>query len=92
MKIPLALAAVAALVVFSPLALAQTSHPRQSADYAEQRVEGGTVVTFPGDQVQGEANDPYMGLVRRPPPVLRAGLIRPRMNFVQELLKSVENL
>jgi len=34
----------------------------------------------------------YGGVVTRPPSVIKNLLIRPRMNFVPELLKSVENL
>jgi hypothetical protein len=58
----------------------------------EQRVDGNQVVTFPGDPLPGDQNSAYGFTVRRPPGVIRALLIRPRMNFVSELLKSVENL
>jgi len=63
-----------------------------TADYTEQRVGGDQVVTFPGDTLPGDNNSAYGFTVRRPPGVLRANLIRPRVNFVSELLKSVENL
>lgn len=101
-------AALAAMMLTSTLAAAQTPGktappapaPGAAAaptttitkEYVEQRVDGGQVVTFPGDDLPGDASDPYMGLVRRPPQVMRALLIRPRMNFVSELLKSCENL
>lgn len=61
-------------------------------DYTEQRLEGNQVVTFPGDELPGEGMSYYGDTVRRPPGVLRAGLVRPRLNFVPELLKTVENL
>lgn len=49
-------------------------------------------MTFGGDPLSGDAESFYGFEVRRPPGVLRQGLIRPRVNFVSELLKSVENL
>ena len=61
-------------------------------DYTQQQLDGAQVVTFTGDQLPGDTLDPYGGIVRPPPGVLRAQLIRPRLNFVSELLKSVENL
>jgi hypothetical protein len=93
MKIRLVSAAVLAVLSTSALAAAQPAQPAQrGSDYTEQKVDGGTVVTFPGDQLPGDASDPYYGIVRVPPRALRAGLIKPRMNFVPELLKSVEHL
>ena len=63
-----------------------------TADYTEQSVGGDQVVKFAGDELAGPAN-PYYGPSIRPlPGVTRVGLIRPRVNFVSELLKSVENL
>jgi hypothetical protein len=89
MKIGLVSTAVVALFTLSQPALAQvTSTP----DYVEQRVDGNQVVTFPNDALKGDENSAYGFTIRRPPGVLRAGLIRPRVNFVSELLKSVENL
>ena len=63
-----------------------------TADYTEQQVDGGQVVTFPGDELPADLGGPYGDMIRRPPGVLRVGLVRPRLNFVSELLKSVENL
>ena len=76
----------------APPATAAPTHVTVTKDYIDQDVAGGQVVTFPGDELPGDLNDPYGGLVRSPPRVLRQGLIRPRMNFVPELLKTVENL
>jgi hypothetical protein len=89
--------AVSALVLFVDVcAVAQPSRsPGASvttADYTEWNVSGDQVVTFTGDELAGVSNGPYGDLVRRPPGVARAGLIRPRMNFVTELLTTVENL
>ncbi len=86
-------AAFAGVLFAAPPAFAQGGAPTAPApEYVEQRVEGNQVITFPGDPLVGDLNSAYGFTIRRPPAVLRAGLIRPRVNFVSELLKSVENL
>ncbi len=60
--------------------------------YSEARVEGGSVVTFEKDSIAGGGPSALGDTIRRPPGAIRVGLIRPRFNFVPELLKSVENL
>ncbi len=95
MKIGLASALATAALALSPTVLAQGLAPtarHTTADYTEQIVGGDQVVTFPGDTLPVDTNSAYGFTIRRPPGVLRAGLIRPRVNFVSELLKSVENL
>jgi len=74
------------------VAPAATTITTTTSEYVEQRTEGNQVVTFGGDSLPGDANSAYGFTIRRPPTILRAGLIRPRVNFVSELLKSVENL
>ena len=72
---------------------ATTTTTTATKDYTEQRTVGGDqVVSFPGDELPGDVNSAYGFTIRRPPGVLRANLIRPRVNFVSEMLKSVENL
>lgn len=91
---------VGVVVLAAGMTLAQTAgaqgrgstHAVSSAGYTSRDVAGGQVVEFPGDELPGDGLNPWGDLVRRPPRVLRAGLVRPRMNFVPELLKSVENL
>ena len=63
-----------------------------TADYTEQSVGGDQVITFTGDELPAPANGFDGGVIRPLPGVIRLGLIRPRVNFVAELLKSVENL
>lgn len=102
MKIGLMTAAATAALALSTTVSAQGTAPAKegaaasttitTSDYTEQRLEGNQVVTFPGDPLPGDTNSAYGFTLRRPPGVLRAGLIRPRVNFVPELLKSVENL
>jgi hypothetical protein len=64
----------------------------RTAEYTEQSLDGDQVVKFTGDELVGVGNEAYGTVIRRPPGVTRCGLIRPRMNFVADLLKSVENL
>lgn len=95
MKIGLVSAVTMVTLALSSTAFAQapTSPPATSTpDYTESRVDGSQVVTFGGDPLRGDDNSAYGFSMRAPPRVLRAGLIRPRVNFVMELVKSVENL
>lgn len=73
-------------------ATAPTTHVDTTAGYTEQSVDGSQVVEFTGDPLKGDENSAYGFTMRSPPRVLRALLIRPRVNFVSELVKSVENL
>lgn len=92
MKIGLISAVALCALALCTTASAQAPAPR-TADYTEQRTVGGDqVVSFPGDELPGDVNSAYGFTIRRPPGVLRANLIRPRVNFVSEMLKSVENL
>lgn len=75
-----------------PDASKTTSTTVKTADYTEHSVAGDQVVTFTGDELPGELSGAYGGTIRPLPGAARVGLIRPRMNFVPELLKSVENL
>ncbi len=102
MKIGLVSAALVATLALSQASFAQssaasaasaaTTTTTRTSEYVEQRTEGSQVVTFGGDPLAGDPNSAYGYTIRPAPRVLRAGLIRPRANFVSELLKSVENL
>ena len=101
MKIGLFSAAAVAALALSTTAFAQapattptppTTTTTTTSDYTETRTEGSQVISFGIDRLDGDPNSAYGFTMRRPPGVLRAQLIRPRMNFVSELLKSVENL
>jgi len=94
MKIGLVGAALAVLLC-SSAAYAQEPTPKKNVvtkEYSEQQLEGNQVVTFGDDKLLTAEGGPYGDTIRPPPRVLRVGLIRPRANFVPELLKSVENL
>ena len=89
----LAFATTASAQAPAPAATASPASTTVTKDYTEQRTVGGDqVVSFPGDELPGDVNSAYGFTIRRPPGVLRANLIRPRVNFVSEMLKSVENL
>jgi hypothetical protein len=78
----------AVVLSFAGTASAQPRTP----DYVEQKVGGDQFVKFTGDELAAAPGGPYGDIIRPFPGVIRAGLIRPRVNFVSELLKSVENL
>jgi hypothetical protein len=89
------LSATAALLVLGSSETAQAQAPKttiKTAEYSEQNVNGDQVVKFTGDELAAATDGPYGNILRRLPGVIHAGLIRPRVNFVPELLKSVENL
>ena len=67
----------------------QTVHTN---DYVDQSIAGDRVITFSTDGLDAGGPSIFGFTMRRPPGVVRVGLIRPRVNFVAELLKSVENL
>lgn len=53
---------------------------------------GDQVVRFTGDELAAPRGGYYGDTIRPLPGTIRLQLIRPRLNFVPELLKSVENL
>ena len=83
--------ALATLTLVLPSSAAYAD-PTPAAGYSEARVEGGQVVTFGNDDLRGGGPSALGDTIRKPPGAVRVGLIRPRYNFVPELLKSVENL
>lgn len=99
MKTATALACATCLVaglISAPPARAQAPVQRatttKTADYTEQITGGDQVVRFTGDELVGPSGAPVGGTIVRSPGVMRVGLLRPRLNFVTELLKTVENL
>jgi hypothetical protein len=84
----LMLAAIFALV---PLARRASADPPPQG-FTEQRTRAGASVVFTDDTALGAAFSPYDGLVKGPPRAARMMLLRPRVEFVSELIKSVEKL
>jgi len=71
----------------------KTTRTTRTADYTEQKdVTGDQVVKFTGDELAGGNGSPSSTLIIRTTGPARVPLIRPRLNFIPELLKSVENL
>jgi hypothetical protein len=64
----------------------------ETADYTEQSLSGEQVIKFTGDELAAPPGGPYGDTIRPAPGPVKVGLIRPRLNFIPELLKSVENL
>jgi hypothetical protein len=89
---------LAAAIVTLTQAAAARPTPRKpttttkTASYVEERIEGDQVVIFTGDELPVDGRGAYGDTIRRPPGILRQLLIRPRLNFVPELRKTVENL
>jgi len=99
MKLAISMTLAAAVSFIATNALAEepsakkTTQTHKTNDYTEQTsVAGDSVVTFSGDDLPADPRGAYGDIIRRPPGTIRVGLIRPRLNFVPELLKSVENL
>jgi hypothetical protein len=77
---------------FAQGAKAATTTTTTTGDYSENRTDGSAVVIFKEDGVAGGGANAFGGTILRPPGATRVGLLRPRFNFVSEMLKSVENL
>jgi hypothetical protein len=60
--------------------------------FVETRNDSGAAVIFDDDQALGTGLDPFADIVKAPPRAARMNLLRPRNNFVMEMLKSVENI
>jgi hypothetical protein len=69
-----------------PLAHAETS------GYQETAVGGDAKLIFKDDVMTAGGLDGTMSVVKAPTRALRSGLLRPRVEFVAELTKTVENL
>jgi hypothetical protein len=76
-------------------ASAQTTNGNASskpAPYIEKKGDAGSSVWFPDDNLATSGPSMYGDTIRRPPGVIRVGLLQPRVSFVPQMLKSVENL
>ena len=85
-----AVCAAAFTWLFASTALAQNT-PSQ-AGYVEQKVDSGQAVIFKDDAMQAGGLDPNGYIIRVRGAFWRTALLRPRLNFVPELLHSGENL
>jgi hypothetical protein len=90
-------AIAAAVLVTAPASAQPRPAPAAAASagsgYTErQDADGSQVIDFGNDLVVDGTLNIFGDVVKPPPLVTRAALIRPRMNFVPELITSVENL
>lgn len=99
MKLTVLGSTIAACLLFTLSASAQgqktpapTSSTTRTAYTEERSVTGDQVVKFTGDELAGGNGAPSSTLIIRTTGPARVPLIRPRLNFIPELLKSVENL
>jgi hypothetical protein len=84
---PLLAAGMASVCLFS------TSAARAvSPDYVDGIDKDGQRVVFRDDPMSAGDNDPNVGRVTVRPTAAHITLLRPRVHFVREMLKSVENL
>jgi len=101
MKLTALTSTMAALALFTLTGTAAAQAPKPApapvtttttSDYTEQEdLAGDQVVKFTGDELGGGGGSPSGLIAVRKGPI-RVPLIRPRLNFVSEMLKSVENL
>lgn len=73
------------LLVVAPMAFAQASAKASEGD-------GGYGYEFSDDPLNAGGFGPSDATIRVRPTAARTTLIRPRISFVQEMLKSVENI
>lgn len=90
LSLPIAAAAQAPAQPRASAPAAKTT--TRTPDYVEQKTGSDQAIIFTGDELASMSTNPVGGTIRRPPGAIRYGLIRPRLNFVSELLVSVENL
>jgi len=82
------------LLILAGALVTTLAQPRttRTPDYVERIGDRARVVTFTGDELAAPPGGPFGDRVRALPGTVRVGLVRPRLNFVGELLVSVENL
>ena len=87
MRTPIAVAVGLALVTASSAALAQPA-----AGYTETKDISGQVVVFNDNPLDGTTMDPNGAILKGVHKSARMVLMRPRLNFVTELYKSIEKM
>lgn len=86
MRSLLAAGAAAACLLVTSAALAD------APDYVDQVDKDGQRVVFKDDPMSATGSDPNVARITVRPTAARITLLRPRVHFVPEMLKSVENL
>lgn len=65
---------------------------QKASGIVETKTDSGYQVWFPLDNLAAAGNDPTGGIVKGGPHASRMMLMKPRLQFVPEMLKSVETL
>ena len=86
----LSLATLVAVSMASPRDAGAQTH--STSDYTERQDEGGQAIVFTDDPMHAGGLGPLVEVFKGRRPASRSLLLRPRYQFVTELLKSVENL
>lgn len=68
------------------------AEPRARTTAAQDRTEQGYAYNFDDDPLSAPGMGALSGLIKVRPKALRNTLIRPRLHFITEMLKSVEAL
>lgn len=87
----LSLFAVSGAFAFSAASAHAQGSPTDPG-FSEQRNDSGAAVVFKDDPMSAGGTGPTPDIVRGRRPPSRPLLLRPRYNFVSEMLKSVENI
>ena len=74
------------------LTAGQSSAKPKKARNTVETTDGGYAYSFKDDPLSGLTNGLGSGLIKVMPRGMRRTLIRPRVSFVPEMLKSVENI
>lgn len=85
-----AVCVTACTLLIAGSAAAQTTP--QKADYVEQKTDSGQAVIFLDDPLKAGGLEQGGYIIETRGRFWRVGLLRPRLNFVPELLKSGESL
>ena len=88
----LAVAAFALIALFATTASAQTKTTTTGDGFMDQTDKDGQRVMFKDDPLAAENRGSTGATILVRPTAARVGLLRPRVQFVTEMLKSVENL
>jgi hypothetical protein len=86
------LAVALTLTLTSGFALAQASAPPGANGIVETKTASGYAVWFPVDTLGAPGDGPTATILASRPRGWRPPLVRPRLQFIPEMLKSVEAL
>ncbi len=80
------------LALFAAMALLSSSAPAKNKSVEVIKKSDGYAYVFDDDPLAGNNNGAHAARIRVLPRGVRQTLIRPRLHFIPELLKSIEQL